>query len=149
MESYKATSDIDVITSNFPLPGYGFVPINAFLIRAQEPILVDTGAVVQSADFMRVLKSLIDPQDLRWIWLTHTDFDHIGSVHQLLAENPRLRVMTSFLSVGILGLSAPLPMDRVRLVNAGEKISVGDRTLTAYGRRPSTIRQTIVFSDGG
>lgn len=131
MNSYKATPDIDVITSNFPVPGFGFVPINAFVIKGSEPILVDTGAVVQSAEFMPTLRSIIDPAELRWIWLTHTDFDHIGSLHQLLEENSRLRVMTSFLSVGIMTLFAPLPMDRVHLVNAGEKVTVGDRTLNA------------------
>jgi len=30
-----------------------------------------------------------------------------------------------------MSLSAPLPMDRVHLVNPGQKITVGDRTLTA------------------
>lgn len=131
MESYKATPDIEVITSNFPIPGYGLVPINAFVIKGTEPILVDTGAMVESADFMSVLRSIIDPADLRWIWLTHTDMDHIGSIHELLQENPRLRVITTFLGVGIMGLSTPLPMDRVNFVNPGERITVGDRTLTA------------------
>lgn len=129
--SYAATPDIDVITSNFPIPGYGFVPINAFVIKGSEPILVETGAAVQSADFMQALRSVIDPADLRWIWLSHTDFDHIGSLHQLLAENPRLRVVTTFLGVGIMGLTAPLPMDRVYLLNPGETVTLGDRTLTA------------------
>jgi flavorubredoxin len=136
MESYKATTDIDVITSNFPLPGFGFVPINAFVIKGAEPILVDTGTGVHRAEFMQALRGIINPADLKWIWLTHTDFDHIGSLHQLLAENPRLRVLTSFLSVGILSLSAPLPMDRVHLANPGETITVGDRKLTAL-RPPS------------
>src|ERR1700674_1794248 len=134
MDSYKATPDIEVITSSFPIPGFGFVPINAFVIKGSEPILVDTHAVVENADFMPTLRSVIDPADLRWIWLTHTDFDHIGSLHQLLAENPRLRVITTFLGVGIMSLSAPLPMDRVNFVNPGEKFTVGDRTLT--GVRP-------------
>ena len=134
LESYKAAPDIDVITSNFPIPGYGFVPINAFVIKGTEPILVDTGAVVESAEFMPVLRSIIDPADLRWIWLTHTDFDHIGSLHQLLDENPKLRVITTFLGVGIMTLSDPLPMDRVNFVNPGDKITLGDRTLT--GVRP-------------
>jgi flavorubredoxin len=134
VESYKAAPDIDVITSNFPIPGYGFVPINAFVIKGSEPILVDTGAVVESGEFMPVLRSIIDPADLRWIWLTHTDFDHIGSLHQLLDENPKLRVITTFLGVGIMTLSAPLPMDRVNFVNSGDKITVGDRTLA--GVRP-------------
>jgi flavorubredoxin len=131
MESYQATPDIDVITSNFPIPGFGLVPINAFVIKGSEPILVDTGAVVESAAFMPALRSIIDPADLKWIWLTHTDFDHIGSLHQLLEENPRLRVITTFLGVGIMSLFAPLPMDRVTFVNPGDSITVGDRTLTA------------------
>lgn len=132
MRSYKVAGDIDVITSDFPIPGYGVVPINAFVLNGEEPLLVDTGAVVESADFMGTLRSVIDPRELEWIWLTHTDFDHIGCLHQLLSENPGLRVMTTFLGVGIMSLSDPLPMDRVRLVNPGEQVTVGDRTLTAF-----------------
>jgi len=134
LDSYRASADIEVITSNFPIPGLGFVPINAFVIKGSEPILVDTGAVVESPQFLATLRSIIDPAELRWIWLTHTDMDHIGSLHQLLEENPKLRVITTFLGVGIMSLSAPLPMDRVNFVNPGDKITVGDRTLT--GVRP-------------
>jgi flavorubredoxin len=131
INSYKAAPDIEVLTSNFPIPGYGLIPINAFVIKGSEPVLVDSGAMVESEEFMPALRAVIDPADLKWIWLTHTDFDHIGSLHQLLAENPQLRVVTTFLGVGIMSLCAPLPLDRVHLVNPGEKITVGDRTLTA------------------
>ena len=132
VSSYRAASDIDVVTSAFPIPGYGVVPINAFVIQGPEPILVDTGTVAESADFMRALRSVIDPAELRWIWLTHTDFDHTGSLQALLAENPRIRVITTFLGVGIMSLTtAPLPMDRVYLVNPGQKVTLGGRTLTA------------------
>ncbi len=139
--TYKAAPDIDVLTSSFPVPGFGLIPINAFVLHAAEPVLIDTGAVVESEDFMSALRSVIDPADLRWIWLTHTDSDHIGSLHRLLAENPRVRVITTFLGVGIMGLSAPLPMDRVHLVNPGQTIDVGDRTLTAV--RPPTFDNPI------
>lgn len=139
--TYTAAPDIDVLTSSFPVPGFGLIPINAFVLHAAEPVLVDTGAVVDSDDFMAALRSVIDPADLRWIWLTHTDFDHIGSLHRLLSENPELRVITTFLGVGIMGLSAPLPMDRVHLVNPGQGISVGDRSLTAV--RPPTFDNPI------
>lgn len=127
----KVAPDIDMITSSFPIPGYGLVPINAFVIKGPEPMLVDTGAVIESDEFMAALRSVIDPAELRWLWLTHADFDHMGSLHRVLAESPRLRVITTFLGVGIMSLSAPLPMDRVHLVNPGEKITVGNRTLTA------------------
>jgi flavorubredoxin len=131
VQSYEAATDVEVLTSNFPIPGYGLVPINAFVLKGSEPILVDTGTVVESGEFLPALRSVIDPAELRWIWLTHTDLDHIGSLHALLAENPRIRVITTFLGVGIMSLSAPLPMDRVYLVNPGQKVTLGDRTLTA------------------
>jgi len=131
VRSFAVAPDIEVLTSNYPVPGFGIVPINAFVLKGSEPILVETGAAMESAEFMQALRSVIDPADLRWIWLSHTDFDHIGSLHQLLEENPRLRVITTFLGVGIMGLTAPLPLDRVRLVNPGEQVTLGNRTLTA------------------
>jgi hypothetical protein len=48
-----------------------------------------------------------------------------------LEENPRATVITTFLGVGIMSLSAPLPMDRIRLVNPGQQVTLGGRTLTA------------------
>ena len=93
VSSFSVAPDIEVLTSNFPIPGYGLVPVNAFVIKGSEPILVETGTAIESAEFMEALRRVIDPADLRWIWLTHTDFDHIGSLHQLLSENPRLRAI--------------------------------------------------------
>jgi flavorubredoxin len=133
---YKATQDIHVLSSYFPIPGLGIVPVNAFLIKAREPVLVDTGLVPESQEFMQALRSLIDPHDLKWLWLTHTDQDHIGSLHRLLDEVPHLRVITTFRGVGKMSLFAPLPMDRVYLLNPGQSIDVGDRVLTAV-RPPS------------
>jgi len=130
--TYRAAAGIDVLTSSFQVPGMGFVPINAFVLDGAEPVLVDTGSGVESDEFMTALRSVIDVDDIRWIWLTHTDFDHIGSLHRLLEENARLRVITTFLGVGIMGLSStPLPMDRVHLINPCQSLTLSDRRLTA------------------
>jgi flavorubredoxin len=132
MHTYMAAPGVDVVTSTADVGGFGKLAINAFVIHADEPVLVDTGAVRESEEFMASLRSVIDPADLRWIWLTHTDFDHIGALHRLLNENERVRVITSFLGMGIMGLSgSPLPAERVRLVNPGQAVDVGDRILTA------------------
>lgn len=129
--SYRAAPDIDVLTTAFPVPGYGLLAVNAFVLHGREPVLVDTGPVVEREGFMAALRSVIDPADLRWLWLTHTDFDHIGALPLLLEENPQLRVITTFLGVGIMSTSDPLPLDRVNFVNPGESIEVGGRTLRA------------------
>ena len=129
---FTATPGVDVISTTADIPSLGSLAINAFVLHGAEPLLVDTGTVGGRDDFLTALRSTIDVADLRWIWLTHTDFDHIGSLPALLEENPKLRVLTSFLGVGIMGLSStPLPMDRVHLVNPGQSITIGDRTLTA------------------
>jgi len=129
--TYRAAPDIDVITSAIPIPGLGLIPVNAFVLQGPEPILVDTGTLIERDEFMTVLRSVVDPASIKWIWLTHTDFDHIGSLVTLLDENAGLRVVTSFLGVGIMGLFAPLPMDRVYLINPGQQLEAGERTLTA------------------
>jgi len=136
-EPYAAAPEIDVLPSYFPIPGYGILPINAFVLKAAEPVLVDTGQVLLSEEFLWQLSSVIDPADLRWLWLTHVDPDHTGSLHRLLDEVPHLRVITTFLAVGKLSLFRPLPLDRVYLLNPGQSLGVGDRTLTAV--RPPTF----------
>jgi flavorubredoxin len=137
----NVTDGIDLIGSDVVIPTLGTLAINAFVLHGPEPMLVDTGPIVDRDAFMDALRSSIDPAELRWIWLSHTDFDHIGALPLLLAENPHLRVITSFAGVGIMGLYDPLPMDRVHLINPGETIEIGDRTLTAF--RPPTFDNPI------
>jgi hypothetical protein len=133
---------VDVIATTVDIPTLGSLVINSFVLHGAEPLLVDTGMLAGSADFLAALGSVIDPKALRWIWLTHTDFDHIGSLASLLELNPGIRVITSFLGVGIMGLSStPLPMDRVHLVNPGQTVTVGDRRMTAV--RPPVFDNPI------
>jgi hypothetical protein len=139
----RPVDGVDVLTTIASIPNIGSIPINAFVLHGESPVLVDTGPIVESDNFMAALRTVIDPADLEWIWLSHPDFDHVGSVHRLLAENPRVRVITSFLTVGILGLFDPLPMDRVYLINAGQSISLGDRTLTAI--KPPTYDNPVTL----
>ena len=141
------TSGIDVLTDDVDIPGLGHLPINAYVLHGDAPVLVDTGSIAQADTFDAALRSVIDVADLRWIWLTHTDFDHIGLLHRLLAENPELRVITTFFGVGIMGLFDPLPMDRVNFVNPGEMITLADRTLTAVKPPAFDNPITVGFHD--
>ena len=105
----KVNSDIDILPSTMPLPGFGILPINAFVLHAEQPVLIDTGLHQDRDQFLTALESVIDPSDLRWIWLTHPDQDHIGSLHTLVERYPNIRVITTFLGFGILNLFKPLP----------------------------------------
>lgn len=128
---FAAAPDIDVIPTYWPVPGLGTLPMNAFLLRSAEPVLVDTGTAVLADQFLGALSGLIDLAALRWIWLTHEDRDHTGSLTRLLELAPRATVLATFLSLGRFSPDGPLPPQRTRIVNPGDEVPVGDRVLTA------------------
>jgi flavorubredoxin len=128
---YQAMPDVEVLPAHFPIPGMGFLPVNSFVIKAEEPVLVDTGMGIESKEFMRALESIIDPLDLRWVWLTHDDADHTGSIQKVLEAAPSARLAANSLAVLRMSSAWPVPMHRVYWLNPGDSIRVGDRELTA------------------
>jgi len=126
----RVTVDTHAIISWYPLPGAGILPVNSFLIRGEQPVLIDTGVSVLRSDFLRTLGTLVDLQDLRWIWLTHIDADHVGNLQAVLKEAPQATIITTFLGLGKLSLFQISP-ERVRLLNPGQRLDVGDRELIA------------------
>jgi flavorubredoxin len=122
---------IEVLPAHFPIPGAGFLPVNAFVIKAQEPVLVDTGMGIDSKEFMKALESIIDLHDLKWVWLTHDDADHTGNIQKVLEAAPGARLAANALAVLRMSTAWPVPMHRVYWLNSGDSIRVGDRKLTA------------------
>ena len=146
-KSYQVMSDIEVLPAHFPVPGAGLLPVNAFVIKAKDPVLVDTGMGIDGEEFMQALRSVIDPRDLKWIWLTHDDADHTGNLQEVLEAAPNARLAAFSLAVLRMSTAWPVPMDRVYWLNPGDSIRVGDRQLTAV--RPPLFDNptTIGFYD--
>lgn len=127
---YRATADTYVLPSYEPAPGLGLLPINAFLIEADEPVLVDTGMPKERDEFLETLWSLVHPHDLRWVFMTHEEKDHAGNLREILEEAPNAVLVTVFVGLAKLMGEAPVPLERVQIVNPGESFSAGDRRLT-------------------
>jgi metallo-beta-lactamase superfamily protein len=130
--SYRAHPEISVLGDYLEVPGLGFLPVNAFVIHAAQPVVVDTGLGLPDRDFTATLAEVIDPADVAWIWLTHPDRDHTGGLFALLEAAPRARVVTTFAGAGIMSAERPLPMDRIYLLNPGQSLDAGDRRLTGF-----------------
>lgn len=132
MHITQSAPDVTSLVDAAEIPGLGYLPINAFVLHAEQPVLVDTGQPAAREDFLEALWSQVDPGDLRWIYLTHPDRDHTGSLAQVLAAAPAARLVTTFLGMGILSLDYEIPPDRVFLLNPGQSLDIGDRRLTAF-----------------
>ncbi len=128
---YQGDRDVHVLPANAALPGVGVLPVNAYVLLAQEPVLVDTGLAVDGDQFIDALASVIDPAALRWVWLTHDDADHTGNIQRVLEVAPNARLVTNGFCALRMATWWPTPLDRVHAITVGDAIDVGDRLLRA------------------
>ncbi|MGA8987649.1 MBL fold metallo-hydrolase [Aeromicrobium sp.] len=148
MEIHRITGDVTVMSDTAEVPGVGFLPVNTFVLHAEQPVVVDTGLSTPDKDFVAELSRVMDPADVRWIWLTHPDRDHTGGLWKLLEAAPQARLITTFLGVGIMSTEWTVPLDRVYLLNPGQSLDVGDRVLTGYRPPLYDSPATVGFLDG-
>src|SRR4029453_9574644 len=105
---YHAAPDVHVLPANLPLPGVGVLPVNAYLLMAEEPVLIDTGIGLDGDDFITAVSSIVDPERLRWVWLTHDDADHTGSIQRIMELAPNAKLVTHGFSALRMGTWWPV-----------------------------------------
>lgn len=130
-EPIRIADDTFGIPLALPIPGLGELKTMPLVIRGTEPVLVDTGPPIHRDAYLASVFSLIDPGLVRWIFLSHDDRDHSGNLLQLLDFCPNATLLTTFVAVGRMSEEWAVPMDRIRLLNDGENITLADRTLVA------------------
>lgn len=135
--------EVFTLPSHLPIDGVGLQPVNAYLVRGNQPLLIDSGMPVDRGDFEAALWSLVEPTDLRWIVLTHDDRDHAGNLREILMAAPDATLLTNGLSIPRLAEQWEVPRHRVRTINPGRQLELGDRTISvlrppAYDA-PSTL----------
>lgn len=129
--TYQAGPDTHVLPTSLPLPGVGVLTINAYVLMAEEPVLIDTGIAADSDDFIDAVQSIVAPEKLKWVWLTHDDADHTGSIQRIMDMAPDARLVTNAMAALRLTTWTPAPLDRVYAIRPGDELRVGDRTLRA------------------
>lgn len=128
-DPYRAIGDIHVLPSSEAAPGHGVLPVNAFLVGDRAAVLVDTGLPTDQERFLESLWSLVDPDELSAVFLTHEDADHAGNLAAVLDAAPRARLVTNYVTLGKLQEAWSPPLDRVTVVNPGQSVRGPGRDL--------------------
>jgi flavorubredoxin len=139
---------VHVLPTRLEVPGVGTIPVYSFVLLSEQPVLIDAGLGVDGPEFVESLRSVIDPAELRWIWLTHDDSDHTGSLQTVMELAPQARLATHGLGALRMNTWWPVPLDRVHALALGDRLDVGDRTLRAL--RPPTYdnpMSTAIFDE--
>ena len=105
------------------------LPVNSLLIRGKEPVVVDTGFAHVSDEYFTDLFSLVEPEDIRWVFISHDDVDHTGNVNALMEAAPNATLVIDWFMQERMGASLEVPASRWRWVQDGDTIDVGDRCL--------------------
>jgi flavorubredoxin len=108
-----------------------FVYLNSLVIRAEEPVVVDTGTPANREQWLEDVFSLVEPEDVRWVYLSHDDVDHSGNLEQIMDACPNAALVVSWPIVERHTNCFEFPLARCRWINDGGTFDAGDRTLTA------------------
>jgi len=107
------------------------VAVNSMVIRGAEPVIVDTGIRSNQRSWLADLTSLVDPAEVRWVFLSHDGQDHTGALAEVLELCANATLVTSWAATERMTSSFVAPRARLRWVSEGGSFDIGDRTLLA------------------
>jgi len=111
-----------------------FIYLNSMVIRGKEPVIVDTGTIANRRQWLNDVFSLVEPKDVRWIFLSHDDVDHTGNLEEAMEACPNAQLVCNWAMTERHTNAFNFPLDRCRWVMHDESFDIGDRTL--YAVRP-------------
>jgi hypothetical protein len=105
------------------------VALNSMVIRGAQPVVVDTGMAENREQYLADVFSLVEPEDIRWVFISHDDVDHTGNLNALMAAAPNATLVIDWFMQERMGASLEVPASRWRWVRDGDRLDVGDRVL--------------------
>lgn len=71
----------------------------------------------------------VEPEDVRWIFLSHEDADHVGNLAEVLTGCPNASLVCSWAIMERYTNAFDFPLARCRWLDDGDTLDVGDREL--------------------
>lgn len=108
-----------------------FVYLNSMVIKGAEPMIVDTGTIANRKQWLEDVFSLVEPEDVKWVFLSHDDVDHTGNLDQVMTACPNAKLVCNWAMVERHTNCFSFPLERCRWIMHEESFDIGDRTLHA------------------
>ncbi|PMB25697.1 diflavin flavoprotein [Fischerella thermalis] len=98
---------------------------NSFIIRGEQTALVDTSHEKFRQLYLDTLKNQINPADINYLIISHTEPDHSGLVKDVLQLAPDVTVVGSKVAIQFLEDLVHQPFKR-RIVKNGDRLDLGN-----------------------
>lgn len=105
---------------------------NSYFIDAEKKTIVETSKENFKDEYLDKVKSVVDPKEIEYIVLNHTEPDHSGNLRHLLKIAPNAKVVGSRAAINFLKSMSDEKFDSI-IVNHGDTLDLGNKTLRFIG----------------
>lgn len=101
---------------------------NSYFIDAEKKVIIETSKDKYRDDYIEKVKAMVDPAEIEYIILNHTEPDHSGNLKELLKIATNATVVAS--KTGIKFLKDILNQEfKYMVVADGDKLDLGNKTI--------------------
>ncbi|AUT03634.1 diflavin flavoprotein A [Nostoc sp. CENA543] len=118
---------------------------NSFLIRGEQIALVDTSHEKFRQLYFDTLTGLINPTDIDYLIVSHTEPDHSGLIKDLLQMSPEITVVASKVAIQFLEDLVHQPFKR-KIVKNGDRLDLGNGHEIEFVIAPNLHWPDTIFS---
>lgn len=118
---------------------------NSYLIQGEQTALVDTSHAKFRQLYLDALQGLIDPQEIDYLIISHTEPDHSGLVKDFLELAPQAIVVASKMALKFLEDLVHQPFEQIIAKN-GDTIDLGQGHIIEFVNAPNLHWPDTIFS---
>ncbi|MBT9314851.1 diflavin flavoprotein [Leptothoe spongobia] len=118
---------------------------NSYLVRGEKTALIDTSHAKFQQLYMDALKGLIDPKEIDYIVISHTEPDHSGLVKDVLDLAPQAIVVGAKVAVKFLEDLVHQPFESM-LVKNGDTLDLGNGHVLEFVSAPNLHWPDTIFT---
>jgi flavorubredoxin len=102
---------------------------NAYLLKTEKPTVIDTVDMQFGREFVEYLSELINPEEIQYIIINHTEPDHSGGLAALAGRAPHATIVCTSPAVNELKEMYKLHSRNFLVVKDGDTLDIGGKTL--------------------
>ncbi|MFG6096302.1 diflavin flavoprotein [Leptothoe sp. ISB3NOV94-8A] len=118
---------------------------NSYIVRGEKTALIDTSHAKFQQLYMDALTGLIDPKEIDYIVISHTEPDHSGLVKDVLDLAPQAVVVGAKVAVKFLEDLVHQPFES-QLVKSGDTLDLGNGHVLEFVSAPNLHWPDTIFT---